>query len=171
MKTASIKRGSIVEILVPVKGYRTEYPIGTQCQVLRLMRKTGQVMVKFKDSYCNSIIPLVDIKSVSQSNRKVPKVGDIFVAGWGYGQSNNTWFKVKAVKRNTVTVVEVGETRTYTESMAGNSLVNPSHEIGEPKNKRVLYDMEGNPSFKMASYARAFLVKDINEPRFFSEWN
>ena len=171
MKTTSIKRGSIVETLVPVKGYRTEYPIGTQCQVLRLMRKTSQVLVKFKDSYCNSIIPLVDIKSVSQSNRKVPKVGDIFVAGWGYGQSNNSWFKVKSVKNNTVTVVEVGETRTYTEPMAGHSLVNPSDESQIVQTKRLIYDMDGNPSFKVASYARAFLVEDIAKPRFFSEWN
>jgi hypothetical protein len=166
-----IKRGSIVETLVTVKDYRMEYPVNTQCQVLRLMRKDGKVMVKFKDSYCNIIIPLSEIKLVNQSNRKVPKVGDIFVASWGYGQSNNTWFKVKSVKNNTVTVVEVGETRTYTEPMAGNSLVNPVKEIGEPKDKRVIYDIEGNPSFKMASYARAFLVKDIDEPRFFSEWN
>lgn len=171
MKTASIKRGSIVETLVPVKSYRKEHPPGTQCQVLRLIRKDGKAVVSFKDSYSNSTVSLTEIKPVNQSNRKVPKVGDIFVAGWGYGQSNNTWFKVKSVKNNTVSVVEVGETRTYTEPMAGHSLVNPSDESQFVQTKRLIYDMDGNPSFKVASYARAFLVEDITKPRFFSEWN
>lgn len=170
MKTASIKRGSIVKNLVPVKENYNLNPAGTLGQVTRVLRKKGQVVVKFRDGY-GCIVPLENVALTPVNNQKVPSVGDIFVAGWGYGQSNNTWFKVKAVKKNTVTVVEVGETRTYTESMAGNSLVNPSDETGKPTDKRILYDMEGNPSFKMASYARAFFVKDINEPRFFSEWN
>lgn len=170
MKTASIKRGSVVTNTVPVKEHANVYPVGTPGQVLRVLRKQGMVLVKFRDGYgCKLLKELVKLSAVT--NQKVPKVGDIFVSTWGYGQSNNTWFKVKLVKRNTVTVVEVGETRKYTESMAGSAVVNPSEEIGHPSDKRIIYDMEGNPSFKMASYARAWMVKDINEPRFFSEWN
>jgi hypothetical protein len=170
MKTASIKRGSIVSNTVPVKEGRDIYPVGTPGQVLRVLRKQCMVMVKFRDGYGCKVPKSMVVASIV-TNQKVPKVGDIFVSTWGYGQSNNTWFKVKSVKKNTVSVVRVGETLTYTESMAGNSLVNPEEEIGEVADKRVLYDMEGNPSFKMASYARAWLVEDIKKPRFFSEWN
>jgi hypothetical protein len=168
MKTTSIKRGSIITNIVPITEGRRVHPAGTVGQVLRRSRN-GDVLVKFRDGFGVS----VNVNDVTPHTtaQKVPVVGDIFVSTWGYGQSNNTWFKVKSVKKNTVSVVRVGETLTYTESMAGNSLVNPEEEIGEVSDKRVLYDMEGNPSFKMASYARAFLVEDIKEPRFFSEWN
>ena len=171
MKTETIKRGSIISNIVPVKEYSQTFPVGSIGQVIRLRRKSGRVVINFRDSFGATEVPLDSIKLATTVNRKVPVVGDIFVSTWGYGQSNNTWFKVKAVKRNTVTVVRVGETRKYTESMSGNAVVNPSEETGHPADKRILYDMEGNPSFKMASYARAWLVKDVNEPRFFSEWN
>jgi hypothetical protein len=169
MKTTSIKRGSIITNIVPITEGRRVHPAGTVGQVLRRSR-TGDVLVKFRDGFGVSV-NVNNVTPAKTTNQKVPVVGDIFVSTWGYGQSNNTWFKVKSVKKNTVSVVRVGETLTYTESMAGNSLVNPEEEIGEVSDKRVLYDMEGNPSFKMASYARAWLVEDIKKPRFFSEWN
>ena len=171
MKTTSIKRGSIVEILVPVKGYRTEYPIGTQCQVLRLMRKTSQVMVKFKDSYCNSIIPLVDIKSVNQSNRKVPKVGDLFNSSWGYEQTNIDFYQVvRVISENTIEVRSCAGKQVSYQNLSGQVKADKGNLSGDPKTYRVLYDMDGNPSFKVASYARAFPTNE-NEEHFFSEWH
>ena len=171
MTTTSIKRGSIVEILVPVKGYRTEYPIGTQCQVLRLMRKTSQVLVKFKDSYCNSIIPLVDIKSVSQSNRKVPKVGDLFNSSWGYEQTNIDFYQVvRVVSENTIQVSRCAGKQTEYQNLSGRVKADKNNLFGEIKTYRVLYDMNGNPSFKVASYARAFPTTEHAE-HFFSEYH
>lgn len=170
MKTTSIKRGSIVETLVPVKGYRTEYPIGTQCQVLRLMRKTSQVLVKFKDSYCNSIIPLVDIKSVSQSNRKVPKVGDLFYSSWGYDQTNIDFYQVvRVVSENTIEICRCGSKQTDYQNLSGHVKADKGNLQGGANKHRVLYDMNGNPSFKVSSYARAWPT-DENTEHFFSEW-
>ena len=172
MKTETIKRGSIVSNIVPIKEHSNTNPVGTIGQVLRVKRKTNQFVVKFLGGFSSVIVSNVNVKLSSQTNQKIPKVGDIFVSIWGYGQTNNSWFKVKSVKNKTVSVVTIGETRTYTNGgMSGQSLANPSEERGDVVDRRIVYDLHGNPSIKVASYARAWLVEDINKPMFFSEWN
>ena len=173
MKTETIKRGSIVSNIVPIKEHSNTNPVGTIGQVLRVKRKTNQFVVRFLGGFSSVIVSNVNVKLSSQTNQKIPKVGDIFVSIWGHGQTNNSWFKVKSVKNKTVSVVTIGETRTYTKGgMSGQSLANPSEERGDVVDRRIVYDLHGNPSIKVASWnARAWLVEDINRPMFFSEWN
>lgn len=171
MKTASIKRGSIVEILVPVKSYRKEHPPGTQCQVLRLIRKDGKAVVSFKDSYSNSTVSLTEIKPVNQSNRKVPKVGDLFNSSWGYEQTNIDFYQVvRVISENTIEVRSCAGKQVSYQNLSGQVKADKGNLSGDPKMYRVLYDMNGNPSFKVASYARAFPTNE-NEEHFFSEWH
>lgn len=170
MKTASIKRGSIIETLIPIKEYALTHPVGTQGQVTRILRKKNQAAVKFKDGY-GSIVSVASIKSVSQTNQKVPKTGDLFYSSWGYGQTNITFYQVtKAVSKDTVEVRQCNGKQVSYSNMSGKVKADKGSMHSEPKKHRVLYDMNGNPTFKVASYACAWPT-DENTEHFFSEWN
>lgn len=174
MKTASnIKRGSIVTNTVSINVYGKTLPVGSIGQVIRRKRATNNpCFVKFTGDVSGITVTLDQIKLAELNNEKTPKVNDIFAADWGYEQTQTTWFKVKKIKNRSVTVVIVGENRINNKGgMCGYATVNPQDEGGNEKTYRLLYDMNGNPSFKMSSYARAFLVEDIKQPRFFSEWH
>ena len=171
MNTTSIKRGSVVSTLVPLAYYTQPIPEGSLAQVLKVKRSGAKdVAISVGGNYV--WVRREEVKLVELTNQKVPKEGDIFLATWGYGQTNCSWFKVKAATKKTVTVSRVGETRTYSKGgMCGECVVNPADDHGVLENFRLNYDLNGNPSFKMASYGRAFLVADPKKPVFFSEWN
>jgi len=170
MKTTSIKRGSIVTNTVPVKEHANIYPIGTSGQVLRVLRKQCMVIVKFRDGYSCKVPKSMVVASVV-TNQKVPKVGDLFYTSWGYEQTNIDFYQVtKVISPVTVEVRSCGDKRVYDQSMAGHVKADKGNLSGEPKKHRVLYDMQGNPSFKVASYARAWPT-DENAEHFFSEWH
>jgi len=170
MKTASIKRGSIVTNVVPVKEYNKVNPVGTLGQVTRVLRKKASASVKFGNGY-GCIVPLADIQVVAQTNQKVPKVGDLFYSSWGYDQTNIDFYQVTAaISANTIEVRRCGSKQTDYQNLSGHVKADKGNLQGEPKKHRVLYDMNGNPSFKVASYARAWPTTE-NEEHFFSEWH
>jgi hypothetical protein len=170
MKTASIKRGSIVTNVVPIKECNNLNPVGTLGQVTRVLRKKGQVVVKFRDGY-GYIVPLENVALSPVNNQKVPKVGDLFCSSWGYDQTNIDFYQVTAaISANTVEVRRCGSKQTDYQNLSGHVKADKGNLQGEPKKHRVLYDMQGNPSFKVASYARAWPT-DENAEHFFSEWH
>ena len=128
------------------------------------------VLVKFRDGYgCR--VPVAMVTAAIVTNQKVPKVGDLFYTSWGYDQTNIDFYQVtKAISANTVEVRSCGAKRVYDQSMSGHVKADKGSLSGEPKKHRVLYDMQGNPSFKIASYARAWPT-DENAEHFFSEWH
>ena len=168
-KKQKIHRGSIITNIVPIKEYALTHPVGTVGQVTRVLRKKGQVVVKFKDGY-GSIVPVANVELSPVTNQKVPKVGDLCYTSWGYDQTNIDFYQVtKAISKDTVEVRSCVGKREYDQPLAGHVKADKGNLTGEPKKHRVLYDMQGNPSFKIASYARAWPT-DENAEHFFSEW-
>jgi hypothetical protein len=167
MKTASIKRGTIVTNITPIKEGRLTHQVGTVGQVLR-RKRTGDILVKFRDGY-GVTVSVTDITPATTTNQEVPKVGDLFYSSWGYDQTNIDFYQVVAMKGSTVTVRRCGAKRVYDQNMAGRVQADKGSLSGEPKNYRVTYSVEGKPSFKVASYARAWPTDESDE-HFFSEW-
>ena len=170
MKTETIKRGSIISNIVPLKEYSQTFPVGSIGQVIRLRRKSGRVVINFRDSFGATEVPLDSIKLATTVNRKVPVVGDLFCSSWGYDQTNIDFYQVtKAISANTVEVCRCSDKRVYEQNMSGNVKADKGNLKGDPRNHRVLYDMNGFPSFKVTSYARAWPTTE-DESHFFSEW-
>jgi hypothetical protein len=172
MKTATIKRGSIVKTRVPVKLYGDKFnPAGTLAQVTRVRRKTNQVLIHFKSGSSGYFVPLADVEVAEQTNQQVPKVGDIFAGDWGYEQTQTNWFKVVYVSPSgkSIKTVNLQENRVYEGPMHGKATVDVNVVTSEPVLRKLNYNLEGNASFKWASYGTATLV-DKNASRFFSEW-
>lgn len=171
MKTTSIKRGSLVKLVVPIKQYNSIYTAGTSGQVTKVFRKVGKAAVYFDKDVGGTIVDLTTLVEVPQTNQKVPKVGDLFYTSWGYEQTNIDFYQVtKVISPSTIEVRSCGEKREYDQHMAGHVKADKDNLSGDPKKHRVSYDREGNPSFKVASYSRAWPT-DENAEHFFSEWH
>ena len=166
MKTTSIKRGSIITNIVPITEGRRVHPAGTVGQVLRRSR-TGDVLVKFREGFGVS----VNVNDVTPAitAQKVPAVGDLFYSSWGYDQTNIDFYEVVAMKGITVTVRRCKSVQVSYSNMQGVVKADKGNLCGEPKNYRVAYNMEGQPSFKVASYARAWPTT-ADEEHNFTEW-
>lgn len=170
MKTTSIKRGSIVKLVVPVKQYNSIYPDGTQCQVSKVFRKAGKAAIYFGRG-SNLVVNLSDIEAVPQTNQKVPKAGDLFYSSWGYEQTNIDFYQVvRVISDKTIEVRPCNAIRVYDQSMAGRVKADKGNLGGDAKKHRVSYDREGNPSFRVTSFSSAWPT-DENKEHFFSEWH
>lgn len=67
------------------------------------------------------------------------KPGDLFVASWGYEQTNIDFYKViKVTGKSTVEIIKIGDRlKQATSSMSGEYYPDPKHEIGRPMRVRV----------------------------------
>ena len=172
MKTTPIKRGSMVKLLVPLKGpyQESEYPAGTQGQVSKVFRKVRKAAIYFGMSR-GLVVNFSEIEAIPQTNQKVPKVGDLFYSSWGYDQTNIDFYQVvRVISDKTIEVRSCSAIRVYDQPLAGHVKADKGNLVGDPKKHRVSYDREGNPSFRVASYASAWPTNENNE-HFFSEWH
>lgn len=76
------------------------------------------------------------------------KVGDIFVATWGYDQTNANFFQVVKVGAKSVSVREIKGRidNPNDQSMTGSSLPIKNSFKGAPKTRK-LYEYSGEPRF------------------------
>ncbi len=172
MKTNSIKRGTPITTLVEIKLPYTDktLPVGTLGMVLRRRRDgAAPLSVQFKDAFSTIHMTLEQVQVTEQTNKKPVKVGDIFYSSWGYDQTNIDFYKVAAVKNQTVTLRKLNDIRTYTGPMQGTTIPDPNdNQTGGERNYRLRFDLEGNPSVKLTSYSGAWPYN--GEPKSFSEW-
>jgi hypothetical protein len=88
------------------------------------------------------------------------KRGDIFVSSWGYDQTNVDFYEVlfdanygqfaKIIELKTQVLINDGGS-----SMSGYSIPIPREYDGVPMRKKVLKGYQGEPAFKIRSYAYA----------------
>jgi hypothetical protein len=169
MKTASnIKRGSIVTNILPISEGRLTHPAGTVGQVLR-RKRTGQILVKFRDGYGVNV-KITDITPAPTTNQKTPVVGDLFYSSWGYDQTNIDFYQIVAMKGCTASVRRCAAKQVSYSQMQGVVKADKGNLSGDTRNYRVTYSVEGEPSFKVASYARAWPTNE-NEEHNFTEWH
>ena len=166
-----IKKYSVVSNVVPLRAnsYTDKIlPVGTIGTVWKVSRD-GMCSVSFKDSH-NSLNLSSEVLKLIDVPKKEPKPGDLFYTSWGYEQTNIDFYQVVSFKGQTVVVVSVASERTYDGPMSGNCKPVKDKICGQSFSKRVTYDNEGNPCFKIASYAMAWPTDEKTE-HFFSEWH
>jgi hypothetical protein len=103
-----------------------------------------------------------------------PKVGDILVSAWGYGQTNICFYQVVKVTPASVRLVKMQNIKTYDKScgMSGTCIPDRNTDrFGSPFTRRVKVCNIGDSAYHVAicSYERAFPWD--GKPEFFSEWN
>lgn len=102
------------------------------------------------------------METATKSSARTPKVGDILVSSWGYGQTNVDFYKVTKLSPSgkSITIQSIKSVTTETGFMSGNSVPAVPHEVsdykGEPMTKRVNLTNDGY-SVSIASYASACL--------------
>jgi hypothetical protein len=171
MTSTCIKRGTIVKNTIPLKTFTDKsIPVGTIGTVYKRKRTSDKpLVVGFQGFYTSFHLDLNQIETVNLNNQQVPKVGDIFYSSWGYEQTNIDFYRVEAVKNQTITLKQMSSTRTYTGPMCGETVPDTGNVTGEAKAYRLRYDVKGNPSVKLTSYSSAW--KWDGTPKFFSEWH
>ncbi len=89
-------------------------------------------------------------------------VGDVFRSSWGYDQTNIDYYEVtRVVGAHTVEVRKIGCMSEETAWAQGRSVPAKGEYIGEPMTKRI-QSYDGEPYFKVASYANAYRMKPTN---------
>lgn len=87
------------------------------------------------------------------------KVGDIFVASWGYDQTNLNWYEVVAVKGKMAMVREIGSRAVSENQNITMSVPVPGRYIGPPERKLLQKSplADSRPYFKVTSFSSAQL--------------
>lgn len=165
----AIKKNDIVELAtdIPMPYSKHVVPKGTIGQVYRV-RKSGEIYVgNFSNRY-SSIETTADKLVKRETPKHNVKVGDVFVADWGYEQTNNSYFQIDSIKGKRITYHEISAKKTYDGFLCGHSLPVPDTRSAT-KTGLLRVDKDGNASFKAFSYAYAYPWR--GEPCFFSEWH
>jgi len=171
----TIKKNSIVRTLVPlVRDYdKTKvFPVGTVGQVVRKHRvNNGRFDLKSLEVYIDHHRFLLSEKDVELAPivKSVPKVGDVFYTSWGYEQTNIDFYQVVDVKGESVVIRPIADETVDYANLSGKKKAKKDSFTGTPMTKRLRYSENGNPSFKIASYAWAH--PDRDGEHFFSEWH
>jgi hypothetical protein len=88
-----------------------------------------------------------------------PKVGDILVSSWGYDQTNIDWYKVVAVTKASIRIVQISG-RTVEQNGPSDRVMPNTEEVPNPADKGALKRFrlsEKGYSVSINSYANAYL--------------
>ena len=141
---------------------------GTELLVWHVMRN-GILKCSVKGSTGGMFAVSKNKVSPIYRNRPMPKIGDLFVASWGYDQQNLDWYQVVEVKSKSVVVRKIGAGRKYDGPMSGMETPTPNLFISGPETHVVKFTNTDQPYFRVASYAHAYLTDGGS--KFFSEWH
>ncbi len=98
-------------------------------------------------------------KQASRAERQGPhdvKVGDVFRASWGYGQTNVDYWEVTALRgKRQVTVRRIGSVSVSEGFCTGECVPAPGQFTGEEEVK-LIQVIDGKPYFKAYSFASAW---------------
>ena len=89
------------------------------------------------------------------------QVGDIFVAHWGYDQTNVDYYECIAVRgQRQIVIREIAAERRETQSMQGECVPKPGRFIGDEQIKTVM-TCGDEPRIKIYEFANAVRIKPI----------
>ena len=146
----------------------TVIPVGTELRVWKTTR-AGTIYCTTVDRniYHSNIVTTANLLTKVEKPLPTINVGDIFVCSWGYDQTNIDYYKVIAVKNKTVSIVAIGQSRTYTGHMQGECNPIPDVVTSKPITKRINRCSDG-VNLKMTSYSWAYPWN--GETNHFTEW-
>lgn len=105
-------------------------------------------------------------KESVKADRSAPAqvdVGDIFMASWGYDQTNIDYYQVtRVISAATIEIRKIGAVSWETEYLQGRSVPAPDSFIGEPMRKRV-QSYGGRPHVRISSYCYANKMDPVIE--------
>jgi len=164
----AIKRNDYVVLNNDVRSAygNTVYPAGTKCIVWKA-RRNGEVAVSPENGHSSLYLHRSQVTRINAPAATV-KVGDIYVSTGGYEQTNVTFYRVSAVKKASLEVVEIGGDRKYTGPMCGEVTPILTSDGRNRKTVRFCVNGDGTVSFK-AIWGSAYRWN--GEPEFFSEWH
>lgn len=143
-------------------------PAGTELKVWKASRK-GELYCTTVDRNLGYHTIITNEESVTKIDVPLPKVntGDIFVASWGYDQTNIDFYKVVEVKNKSAVLVHLGANRTYTGHMQGTCVPDMS-VVGTRRYVKRIQVVDNKPCFKLTSYSAAFPW--CGKEQHFTEW-
>jgi hypothetical protein len=117
--------------------------------------------------YGSIVIPASEVQKIDKPLPTV-KVGDVFVSSWGYDQTNIDYYIVRSVKKASVVISPLGQTRNYTGSMQGECVPNITQISDRTITKRIQRNGSNGVCLKLTSYSWAYPWN--GQTNHFTEW-
>lgn len=166
-----IKKGDTVRNINPINvpyGNRV-VPAQTDMVVWKAARN-GKIYCSTIDRSFHSGSIELNASDVTKVEKPLPtvKVGDVFVSSWGYDQTNIDYYIVRSVKKATVVISPLGQTRKYTGSMQGECVPNLTQIGDRTITKRIQRSGSNGVCLKLTSYSWAYPWN--GQTNHFTEW-
>ena len=169
----TFKRGSKVTNNVELKGeysFSKSCPVGSKGVVTKAKRN-GTLYVSFKvGAYSDCFITTAQTLQHINTPQNYPVAGDIFYTSWGYEQTNIDFYQVISASGKSVKVRRIEGKITDYKDMSGHTTPAKDCFRGNEQTFRLNFNIDGSPSFKVASYAHAMPI-GRQTSFFFSEYH
>jgi hypothetical protein len=106
-----------------------------------------------------------DWKNQNRARRDAPvtvAVGDVFVASWGYDQTNIDYYQVtRVISAATIEIRKIAAVSWGTEFMQGRSVPAPDQFTGPPMRKRVRNASDNRAAVRITSFCDAYQMQPV----------